>query len=261
MAVDENGYYWSHSLELPDGTVTPGDKTHETLLREWQSFTLPPLPGKTVLDIGASDGYFSFAAEASGASRVVALDHFHWSLAFNRIPEYRAYEAECRANGERPEPFGPGSAWWDDVALPGKHGFDMAHRLLGSAVESVHADFMACDLESIGTFDVVFFLGALYHLREPFTALERLRQVTKELAVIETAAIALAGTEDGRPLLEFLPEGELNGDPTNWFVPNHAALHAMLRRAGFTGTETVAGVYGPGRPGVTDLRFTVQAIP
>ena len=38
---------------------------------------------------------------------------------------------------------------------------------------------MTCDLDRLGTFDVVFFLGVLYHLKEPLSALERLRQVTR----------------------------------------------------------------------------------
>jgi tRNA (mo5U34)-methyltransferase len=246
---------------MPDGSVTPGEKTPDVLQQEWQDLSLPSISRKTVLDIGAWDGWFSFQAECSGASRTVALDHFVWALDFSRSAEYWEYVAECRATGQRPDAWGPECAWWDAETLPGKRAFDRAHRSLGSSVESINADFMTYDLGRLGTFDIVFFLGVLYHLKEPLGALERLRQVTKGLAIVETAAISLA-ENDQKPIIEFLPEGEPNGDPTNWFFPNEAAVHAMLKRAKFSDSRTVARSFiQESRPGVTDFRLTIHAIP
>jgi tRNA (mo5U34)-methyltransferase len=261
MANDESGCFWWHSIRLPDGSVTPGEKTPDILRQEWQDLSLPSVSGKTVLDIGAWDGWFSFEAERGGASRVVALDHFVWALDFSRAAEYWDYVAKCCAAGQPPDTWGPECAWWDAQTLPGKRAFDRAHGALGSAVESINADFMTYDLDRLGTFDIVLFLGVLYHLKEPLTALERLRRATKGLAVVETAAISLSD-HDQRPILEFLSEGQPNGDPTNWFFPNEAAVHAMLKRAKFSDTETVArSFFQEVRPGVTDFRLTVHATP
>ena len=68
---------WFHSIPLDDGTVTPGlDSSMDKL----EQVCLPKdLSGKTVLDIGAWDGFFSFQAEKAGAKRVLATDHFCWS--------------------------------------------------------------------------------------------------------------------------------------------------------------------------------------
>ena len=65
---------WFHSIPLDDGTVTPGlDSSMDKL----EQVCLPKdLSGKTVLDIGAWDGFFSFQAEKAGAERVLATDHF-----------------------------------------------------------------------------------------------------------------------------------------------------------------------------------------
>ena len=92
---------------------------------------------------------------------------------------------------------------------------------------------MACDLQEIGAFDVVLFLGvgSLSPKGTPYHAGAATPSYQKELAVIETAAVSLSGIEDERPVLEFLPERGLNGDPTNWLLPNEAAIHAMLKRA------------------------------
>ena len=65
--------HWFHSHDLGQGIVTPGDKSLSLLQGQWAALQLPDLRGKTVLDIGAWDGFFSFAAEASGVRVVVAL--------------------------------------------------------------------------------------------------------------------------------------------------------------------------------------------
>jgi hypothetical protein len=72
--------YWCHSIDVGHGVTTPGIKTTAYHANELASLALPDLRGRTVLDIGAWDGYYSFAAEARGAARVVAGDHFIWAL-------------------------------------------------------------------------------------------------------------------------------------------------------------------------------------
>ena len=90
---------------------------------------------------------------------------------------------------------------------------------------------MTCDLAALGTFDVTLFLGVLYHLKEPLTALQRLRAVTGEVAVVETAAISLE-RQDDHPFIEFTPGAEVKNDATNWFFPNEQAAIALLKARG-----------------------------
>jgi tRNA (mo5U34)-methyltransferase len=227
--------WWFHSIDL-GASVTPGLKSPETLDEEWNHLRLPDLAGKSVLDIGCWDGYFSFRAEREGAERVVALDHYVWSM---NLPAQQAYYRECKAAGVDPVQYHERADLWDPVALPGKAGFDTAHRAIGSRVEPVVAEFATTDLAPLGRFDVVLFLGVLYHLEDPLAALRRLRAVTRELAVIETVASSIEGHES-TPLFEFFPVGELDGDVGNWWAGNEAGLHGMCRAAGFTRVETVA---------------------
>ena len=79
--------------------VTPGRKSAESLARELEMLRLPDLRGRSVLDVGAYDGYFSFAAERLGAARVVALDHYVWSV------DMAAYMREWRASRESGAPL------------------------------------------------------------------------------------------------------------------------------------------------------------
>jgi len=218
---------WWHSIDLGGGVVTPGVKPTDQEA-ELAALQLPDLRGKTVLDVGAWDGFFSFAAERLRASRVVALDHFAWSIDREALA---AYQAERRRRGlpvEHPE--GTPGVWRPDT-LPGKRAFDVAHEALRSRVEPVVGDFMSLELADLGTFDVVLFLGVLYHLRHPLLALERLAKVTDGLAVIETEAVVFRGSGT-RALCEFV-EDDYKGDPTNWWVPNERAVVGLCRAAGF----------------------------
>jgi tRNA (mo5U34)-methyltransferase len=98
-------------------------------------------------------------------------------------------------------------------------------------------------------FDIVLFMGVLYHLRHPLLALDILHDhVARDLLVFQSmlrgspaaAPVArdyefseTAQFEDPRyPRLYFV-EHRYAHDPTNWWIPNRACAEAMLRSAGF----------------------------
>jgi tRNA (mo5U34)-methyltransferase len=196
---------WYHTIDLGQGVVTKGiDDTALRLAR----IDLPSLEGRTVLDIGAWDGFFSFEAERRGASRVVATDFYSWH----------------------------GVGWGTGN---GKAGFELARAALGSQVEDEDIDVMELSPERIGTFDVVLFLGVLYHLRHPLLALERAASVSRDLLVLETV-VDMVGFR--RPAMAFYPNRELNNDPTNWWGPNSPAVEGMLRTVGFERVRRVTPV-------------------
>ena len=96
-------------------------------------------------------------------------------------------------------------------------------------------------------FDLVLFMGVLYHLRYPMLGLDIVCQKVDRLMVFQT--LTMPGeeikedtdghgfqdrevlTEKGWPTMAFL-EHHFAGDPTNWWAPNQAAVEAMLRSAG-----------------------------
>lgn len=193
---------WYHSIPLGDGVVTPG--VDDTSSRLPKIHIPDDLSGKTVLDVGAWDGFFSFEAERRGASRVLATDSFSWT----------------------------GEGWGT------KDGFELARRALGSRVDDRDLDVLDLSPETVGVFDVVFFLGVLYHMKHPLLALERVFSVTRELLIMSTFVDA---TWTRRPAAAFYPRAEANSDPTNWWGPNPGAVVAMLETAGFTRVEVVDG--------------------
>ena len=253
----ESVAFWWHSIDLGHGVVTPGHKSDEALRAELDAMDLPDLRGRTVLDIGGWDGWFAFEAERRGAARVGVVDHYMWSM---DSPGQQAYWRRCMAEGVTPRPYHETEYWHPDT-LPGKAGFDLAREALGSAVEPIVADFMTCDLAAIGTWDVVFYLGVLYHMEEPLTALRRVAAVTRELAVVETEAVVVPEHE-GDALWRFFPGAELNGDVSNWWAPNASGLLGALRAAGFAAARATLGppaelLDAPGGP--HHYRLTAQA--
>ena len=195
---------WHHSIDLGHGIVTPGqDNSPRKLVR----LKLPAsLAGKTVLDVGAWDGFFSFEAERRGAKRVLATDSYSWN----------------------------GSHDWGD-----KRGFTLARQVLDSKVEDMDIDVLELSPAKIGTFDVVLFLGILYHMRHPMLSIERVASVTRELLVVETIVDMLSCH---RPALAFYAGDEMARDATNWCGPNPSAVVSMLKVAGFRRVEIVSGL-------------------
>jgi len=226
--------FWFHSIELAAGVVTPGLKSPEQHARELASLRIPDLRGKSVLDIGAWDGFYSFAAERLGAARVVALDHHVWCL--DRQAKNR-YKADCKKKGivQQHPKYIP--ELWRVDELPGKRGFDLAHTTLESRVEAVVCDLMETKVEALGQFDVVLYLGVLYHMENPLESLRKVAQLTREVAIIETEAVAIGGHE-ARPLFEYFPPtAQLKDDPTNFWVPNAPGLIGLCETAGFKRVE------------------------
>jgi tRNA (mo5U34)-methyltransferase len=223
---------WFHTIDLGNGLVTRGDSPHSEVIAQ----SIPELQGKTVLDIGAWDGKYSFEAESRGARRVVALDHYVWKLDW---PARQAYYEACEAEGMLPDPDRIDNDFLVPDGLPGKEGFDLIHQYCRSEVEPVVDDFMTMDLTKLGTFDVVFYFGVLYHMKDPVGALQRLRRVTKGVAIVETAAVEIPGYPENS-LLQFYAANELHADYGNWFAPTAAALCGMCRAAGFRRVEVTA---------------------
>ena len=207
--AEEVGFWW-HSIDLGQGVITQGFKTPEVLAREIRTLQLPEMRGKSVLDIGAYSGFYSFEAERRGASRVVALDHFVWSL---DLPRIMRYWQECKDRGAVPAHYEQTPYWHPDT-LPVKAAYDLAHRVRESQVETVVGDFMEMDLTAVGQFDIVLYLGVLYHMQNPLESLKRVASVTKEMAIIETHAVSIPGYEH-LELCEFYSANQLHGDVSN----------------------------------------------
>jgi tRNA (mo5U34)-methyltransferase len=203
---------WFHNLELDGIQTAPEHFLGDYPRQKFQRFaaSLPAdLTGKGVLDIGCNAGFYSFEMKRRGAARVVGLD---------TDPRYLAQAALAA------EVYG-----YDDI------------------------EWRQMDVYAVGElgekFDLVIFMGVLYHLRHPLLALDRLydhvvgdqllfQSLLRGPMTVPPVAPDYPFEEKaiferlGHPAMYFV-EHKYAGDWTNWWIPNRAGVEAMLRSAGF----------------------------
>jgi tRNA (mo5U34)-methyltransferase len=209
---------WFHNLHLPgDVQTAPDHPLGDFPLYKWRTM-IPHLPrslrGCTVLDIGCNAGFYSFELARRGAE-VTAID-----------------------TGER---YLRQAAW--------------ATTRLGLQSRIRFEQMDVYDLSALKrSFDLVLFLGVFYHLRYPLLGLDIVTSVTRKWLFFQTLTMPQQGRvtspqnvsiEDrdlllrpAWPKMAFI-ENALEGDPTNWWVPNHAAVQAMLRSCGWRSIESI----------------------
>jgi tRNA (mo5U34)-methyltransferase len=202
---------WFHNLQLPGGVQTaPDHPLGDFPSFKWQQVetALPAdLSGARALDIGCNAGFYSFELARRGA-QVLAVDHDEHYL------EQARWAREQLGLTER-------------VELRQLGVYDLA-RLREE-------------------FDLVLFMGVLYHLRYPLLALDVVAERVRGQLIFQT--LTLPGDEHvdppedlslddrhrlldpGWPAMAFV-EHKMAGDPTNWWLANASAVEAMLRSTG-----------------------------
>jgi tRNA (mo5U34)-methyltransferase len=111
-----------------------------------------------------------------------------------------------------------------------------ARRLLGSRVEYLALDVGELSARRLGRFDIVLFLGVLYHLRHPLLGLEKVVELCTDRALVESFVIERE-SRAVPSVMEFYERAELGGQVDNWCGPSPECLMAMCRSAGFARAE------------------------
>jgi tRNA (mo5U34)-methyltransferase len=204
-------FAWHHSIDLGNGVVTPGGKSLAICNTEaGLIFDRVNLTGRTVLDIGAWNGVFSFEAKRRDAARVLATDSYCWSH-----PQLR-----------------------------GRETFEIARSALGVEVEAREIDVADLSVEAVGEFDVVLYLGVFYHRYDAIESLARVARLARHVLVVETH---LELRDIDVPAMVFFPGSELANDSTNWWGPNEQCMKALLLGQGFSEVEVSAHPGGHNR--------------
>lgn len=203
---------WFHNLHLPDGSQTaPGHALGDFPRFKWLEIA-PHVPadlrGWSALDIGCNSGFYAFELARRGA-RVVGIDI---------------------------EPLFLRQARWAAREFGLQHVVEFREQQVYDLARSRDA------------YDLVLFMGVFYHLRYPLLALDIVAERVRRMLIFQTLTTpgteVFHGTEvdrdieerevfdaPGWPKMAFI-EHRFSGDPTNWWVPNHAGVEAMLRSSG-----------------------------
>jgi tRNA (mo5U34)-methyltransferase len=204
---------WFHNIILPNGEPTaPEHSLGNFPAYKWDLIS-PYLPldlsGYKVLDIGCNAGFYSVECAKRGAD-VIAIDID------------KKYLEQAR--------------WVAEI-------FNLNEKI------SFHRMQVYDLIKKDWHFDVVLFLGVFYHLRYPLLAIDILSELAQDQVVFQSLSLQVEEehqpVEDirlrdrdillkkGWPSMAFI-ENKFMKDPTNWWVPNPAAIKAMFRTAGFS---------------------------
>lgn len=143
-----------------------------------------------------------------------------------------------------------------DYASPQATGFPIAARILDSRLQYRVRNVYNLRPEDDGLFDIVLFLGLLYHLRNPMLAIDQVRSVLKPggLLFVTTHLVADPDLRDTKlPVWQFLPRASYDGDATNKWIPNLPGLTSALEESSLA----VRDAYVP--PGVDFAYVRAQA--
>jgi len=168
------------------------------------------LTGLRILDLGARDGFFSFECEKRGAAEVIAVD-------------YAPIEST---------------------------GFAVASKILNSKVKWLTANVYRINEFDLGKFDLILFLGVIYHLRNPYLAIDRIYdslsiggKVIVESHIIDGGFVNEKGDWinlsdidnrlSGLQIAQFYQGGKLGGDHTSPWAPSLNTLEVMFQNSGF----------------------------
>lgn len=129
----------------------------------------------------------------------------------------------------------------------------LAQARFAAEVNDLDIEFRNLSVYEVGTlrerFDLVIFMGVLYHLRHPLLALDLIYEhVARDLMLFQSMQRGSDRTgkfdqdydfwstdqfdSDEFPKMHFI-EHRYADDPTNWWIPNRSCTEAMLRNAGF----------------------------
>ena len=175
----EQNNTWYHTINI-NGIQTKNSRT-SSKYQMWVSQIIPvDLTGKSILDVGCSDGFYSFLCEHRNANRVLAIDYEGFDLQ-KKMPE-----SEKRIN---------------------VNNFELYKKLLDSKVEYRNLDVNNIDLIK-ETFDFVLFFGIYYHL-------ENLVSVLKKIYSVVNDSVFLVGhiLESENPIMYYYDTTQIKDDP------------------------------------------------
>lgn len=173
--------YWFHTIELGNGKATKGVYDVRPIV-DMHKFD-DSLAGKSVLDVGTSDGFYAFEFAKRDAASVLAVDTniYDGSIPTDVSPSKREkYEKKYSREKEEFERF---QDIFSALGLQGSNKLVVLADYLDSIVE--FQQFSVYELEKMdSTFDFVFCGGLFGHLKHPLLAMEQLRAVTSDKCII-----------------------------------------------------------------------------
>ena len=250
--ISECAFY--HAMDLPGHGFVEGPWDLRPSTAEYLGNV--DFAGKRVLELGTADGYLSFYIERCGGI-VVSHDlseNDPWDIVpFARLRATRLGIESL--NGRAGKPHGKPPSWVTD-STPDQtatmrrlnNAYWFAHRAFNSNARLVHSDVYSVPRE-VGPVDVTVFGAILLHISNPFLALARNLDLTRETAVVTEALgllrlpkplrqfRSLLPHQLRRPIMRFFPDWEAGTGEDGWWRLTPEVVQAFLGVLGFEESE------------------------
>jgi SAM-dependent methyltransferase len=247
----ENGR-WYHCFRY-EGLVSNGVYDVEQYLPQYKFEN--DYQGKTVLDVGSSDGYFSIWMKEHGAEHVCAIDSnkYDGSIAFQ--PSNFSVNLHEQKYAQYAGDYAKFQPIYEHFGLNNSNKLLLMAKLKSLEIE-YHTGTIY-DLKPYGEFDLVMCNDLLEHLRDPISAIEQLYFATKGKCIITVSSALKTGWfKKNEPVLTF--HGHLSGG--SFYHLSEASVIGMCKAAGFSKVEIVSRFNMLNRThGVKNRHFVVHA--
>ena len=234
--------FFYHTMELPGFGEVRGHWDLRGRFRDYIGGV--DLTGKSVIDVGTATGFLSFAAEKSGATRVLSFD-----IANPRQQTFLPFRDKLysRDPARWAEQYGAEIEQW-------KNAYWLCHRLLDSKAGVYYGNIYDLPQE-LGQFDVAIVGSVLEHLSDQITALASIARLTKETIIVVSPVLR---TDERIARFGALADHPEN-DFTRW-IYSEGVYREVFKMLGFTIAAITQGEYYYHHGERFETRHTIVAV-
>lgn len=219
---------WYHTFKLNEfnsvGTFDYSEKIKD--------LNIPNLTNKTILDVGCSDGYFSYYfKDKLKAKKVLGIDYNQYDGTAN-FEVLNSYKKEQSSKHRSHNDFSVLKKAYYELGLRDSNKFNLIKKVFNLDIEFKKASVY--NLSELDNFDVTFCGSLLEHLRDPITAIEQLYYKTNEFCVIDVS------NPFNRLNILQLPLLKYSGASGHFYRLSQNATELIMEKVGFRNIQIIS---------------------
>ena len=219
---------WYHTFEF-NGIKSLGTFDYSEKIKELK---IPNLKNKSVLDVGCSDGYFSYYfKEMLDAKKVLGVDYNQYDGTVN-FDVLENFKEEQSAKHTNHHDFNNLKNAYTELGLNDSNKFNLIKKIFNIQIEFKKASIY--NLSDLENFDVTFCGSLLEHLRDPITAIEQLYFKTNEFCIIDVSNPFNRLDILQMPLLKY------SGASGHFFRLSEKATKLIMEKVGFKNVQIIS---------------------
>jgi tRNA (mo5U34)-methyltransferase len=219
---------WYHTFKLNE-FKSPGTFDYSEKIK---NLNIPNLTNKSILDVGCSDGYFSYYfKDKLKAKKVLGIDYnqYDGTVNFDVLDSYKDKQSNKHKNHHD---FSELREAYFELGLRDSNKFNLIKKVFNLDIEFKKVSIY--DMSELDNFDVTFCGSLLEHLRDPITAIEQLYFKTNEFCVIDVS------NPFNRLNILQLPLLKYSGASGHFYRLSQNATKLIMEKVGFKNVQIIS---------------------